>query len=191
MKYLLLKGQCHEIFDFWFFSWISFPQAPEYITGAFSNFFENSRRYSQLMVHHRCRWHRWQMKKIFTQKNFNNFVATPLDSRVNIYMNFCLQLHLEVSAAWYFLPLFAIGVNDTGGKFAAGVVDTGGKLPPVSLTTLANLPPVSLILGKLVAKFAAGVVDTGDKFATGVVDTGGAPWLANYSANFWKNSKRS
>ncbi len=23
-----LKGQCHEIFDFWFFSWISFPQAP-------------------------------------------------------------------------------------------------------------------------------------------------------------------
>ncbi len=26
----VLKGQCHEIFDFWFFSWISFPQAPEY-----------------------------------------------------------------------------------------------------------------------------------------------------------------
>ncbi len=24
----LLKGQCHEIFDFRFFSWISFPQAP-------------------------------------------------------------------------------------------------------------------------------------------------------------------
>jgi hypothetical protein len=30
-----------------------------------------------------------------------------------------------------------------------------------------------------------------EKFATGVVDTGGAPWLANISANFWKNSKRS
>jgi hypothetical protein len=30
-------------------------------------------------------------------------------------------------------PLFATGVNDTGGKFAAGVVVTGGKLPPVSL----------------------------------------------------------
>jgi hypothetical protein len=28
------------------------------------------------------------------------------------------------------LPLFATGVNDTGGKFAAGVVDTGGNLPP-------------------------------------------------------------
>ena len=25
-----LKGQCHEIFDFWFFSSISFPQAYEY-----------------------------------------------------------------------------------------------------------------------------------------------------------------
>jgi hypothetical protein len=61
---------------------------------------------------------------------------------------------------------FATGVADTSGKFATGVVDTGGN-------------------------FAAGVVDTGCKFATGVVDTGGAPWLANISANFRKNSKRS
>ncbi len=29
------------------------------------------------------------------------------------------------------------------------------------------------------------------EFATGVVDTGGAPWLANISANFRKNLKRS
>jgi hypothetical protein len=36
-------------------------------------------------------------------------------------------------------PLFATGVNDTGGKFAAGVVDTGGNLPPASLTPAANL----------------------------------------------------
>ncbi len=49
-----LKGQCHEIFDFWFFSWISFPQAPEYTIRVVSNFFENSRRYSQLKVCHRC-----------------------------------------------------------------------------------------------------------------------------------------
>ncbi len=46
----LLKGQCHEIFDFWFFSWISFPQASEYTFTAISNFFENSRRYSRLKV---------------------------------------------------------------------------------------------------------------------------------------------
>ncbi len=69
--------------------------------------------------------------------------------------------------------------------FAAGVVITGGNLPPVSTT------PVSTTLAKLVAKFAAGVVDTGGKFATGVVDIGGAPLLANISANFRKNSKRS
>jgi hypothetical protein len=51
---------------------------------------------------------------------------------------------------------------------ATGVVDIGGK-------------------------FAAGVVTrkTGGKFAAGVVDTGGAPLLANISANFRKNSKRS
>jgi hypothetical protein len=59
-------------------------------------------------------------------------------------------------------PLFATGVNDTGGKFAAGVVDTCGNLPPVSTTQ-----------GEMVAKFAAGVIDTGGKFAAGVVDTGG------------------
>ncbi len=27
---IYLKGQCYEIFCFWFFSWISFPQALEY-----------------------------------------------------------------------------------------------------------------------------------------------------------------
>jgi hypothetical protein len=30
-----------------------FPQTPEYSNRAISNFFENSRRYSQLNVHHR------------------------------------------------------------------------------------------------------------------------------------------
>ncbi len=71
-----LKGQCHETFDFWFFSSISFPQAYEYTSMAISNFFENSRRYSRLKVHHRCQRHRWQMGKIFKQKNFNHFVWT-------------------------------------------------------------------------------------------------------------------
>ncbi len=41
------KGQCHEIFCFWFFSKISFPLAPEYPIRTVSNFFENLRRYSQ------------------------------------------------------------------------------------------------------------------------------------------------
>ncbi len=78
-----IKGQCHRIFDFRFSTWISFPQAPGYSIRAVSNFFENSRRYSQLRVHHRCRWHRWQIEKIFNQKNFHYFFWTPLGSRVS------------------------------------------------------------------------------------------------------------
>ncbi len=214
----ILKGQCHEIFDFWFFSWISFPQASEYTSTAISNFFENSRRYSRLKVHHRCQRHRWQMEKIFKQKNFNNFVWAPLGSRGNIYIHFCLQVHFKVSAAWYcshyrhrwqicrrcrwYRWQFATGVVDTGGKFAAGIVDTGGKFATGVNSTRGNG-------GKICRQcrwyrwqicrrcrwyrrqFATGVINTGGKFATGVVDTGGAPWLANISANFRKNSKRS
>ncbi len=33
-----LKGQCHEIFCFRFFSWITFPQAPENNIRVISNF---------------------------------------------------------------------------------------------------------------------------------------------------------
>jgi hypothetical protein len=36
-------------------------------------------------------------------------------------------------------------------------------------------------------KFTAGVIDAGGKFATVVVDIGAAPWLADISANFYKN----
>ncbi len=57
----ILKGQCHEIFCFWFFSWVSFPPAPEYPIRTISNFLENSRRYSLDKVHHRCQRHRRQI----------------------------------------------------------------------------------------------------------------------------------
>jgi hypothetical protein len=75
---------------------------------------------------------------------------------------FLLSSSLSDVSSVILFPLFATGVNDTGGKFAAGIVDTGGNLPPVSTTQ-----------GELVAKFAAGVVDIGGKFAADVVDTGG------------------
>jgi hypothetical protein len=142
------------------------------------------------------------MEKTFTQKNLNNYVLTPLGSRVNIYINFSLQVHFEVSAAWYcchYLPPVSL--------------TPVANLPPVSLTPVANLPLVSTTLAKIVEKFAAGVadaggkfatgvvdtggnfaagvVDTGSKLATGVVDTGGAPWLSNISKNFRKNLKWS
>ncbi len=117
---ILLFESCRK-FKGTVFSWISFPQAPEYTIRAVSNFFENSRRYSQLKVHHWCRWHRWQMEKIFNHKSFNYFVWTPLGSRVNFYCS-------------HYLP----SVSRTLAKLVA-------NLPPVSLILAAILPPVSLI----------------------------------------------
>ncbi len=73
-----------------------FPHASNYNITAISNFFENSRRYSRLKVHHRCQRYRWQMEKIFKLKNFNNFVWAPLGSRVNIYINFSFKFTLKV-----------------------------------------------------------------------------------------------
>ena len=136
----VLKGQCHEIFDFWFFSWISFPQASEYTITAISNF---------LKIRGDIRGSRYTIEKIFKQKNFNNFVWAPLGSRVNINIHFCLQVHFRRQICrryrwhrwqichrcqqhkgnwwqicrrcrWY-RRQFATGVIDTGGKFATGV----------------------------------------------------------------------
>ncbi len=120
-----IKGQCHEIFNFWFFFMNQFPPSTwvYHLRRAFQIFCEISRKYSRLKVHHRCRWHQWQMEKIFKQKNLNYFICTPLGSSVNIYINFCFQVHFKVSAAWY-CSLY---------------------LPPVSTTPVANLPPVLLI----------------------------------------------
>ncbi len=58
---LCFKGQCHEIFCFWFFSMNQFPPAPEYPISTVTNFFQSSRRYSQVKVHHRYQQHRWQI----------------------------------------------------------------------------------------------------------------------------------
>ncbi len=72
------------------------------------------------------------MEKIFKQKIFNYFVWTPLGSRVNTYINFCLQVPFEMSAALYcshYLSLLATG--DTDSKFSTGINNTnktGGKI---------------------------------------------------------------
>ncbi len=51
------KWQCHEIFCIMFFSRNIFLKAPENNIRVISIFFENSRRYSQVMVHHRNQRH--------------------------------------------------------------------------------------------------------------------------------------
>ncbi len=83
IAHILLKGQCHEIFDFRF-STCNFPEAYDYNIRAVLNFFENFQGYLKLNVHHWCRRHQWQTEKIFNQKSFHYFCRTPLGSRVII-----------------------------------------------------------------------------------------------------------
>ncbi len=56
---LLLKGQCHEIFCFRFFSWITFPQAPENNSRVIYNFF-------------------WKFEEIFAGQGAPPVSTTPL-----------------------------------------------------------------------------------------------------------------
>jgi hypothetical protein len=76
------------------------------------------------------------MEKIFKQKNFNNFVWTPLVVELTYIQIFAFKFNLR----WLQPDIFPII-----GKFSAGVADTGGNFPLVSLTPVANLPPASLI----------------------------------------------
>jgi hypothetical protein len=54
-----LKGQCHEIFDLWFFSSNNPIWAPDSRVKAFSNMASNSRSYSTKSVPEQCQWHRY------------------------------------------------------------------------------------------------------------------------------------
>ncbi len=142
------------------------------------------------------------MRKIFNQKNFNNFVRTPLDSTVNTYIHFSLQVHFKGTVSRDFLLLVffmnrfppsprlfhldrfeffsKIRGDIRESRCTTGINDTGGTsttpaaiLPPVSTTPVANLPPVSATPVANFSSIFASVVDTGGKFATGVNDAGG------------------
>ncbi len=107
------KGQCHEIFCFRFFSLITFPQAPKNDIRVISNFFENSRRYSQVKVHHRCQRHRWQNCRRY-QRHQRQICHRYQRHRRQILPPVPLVLLTPVA-----------------------------NLPPVSAIPTANLPPVS------------------------------------------------
>jgi hypothetical protein len=87
------KGTESQDFGFWFFSWISFPPAPEYSIRTVSNFFEKSRRYSQVKVHYWHQRHRWQICNRCQRRRWQ--ISTGLNE-----------------TGWK----FATSVNDTGGK---------------------------------------------------------------------------
>ncbi len=87
-----LKGTVSRDFLLKFFFHESPSPKPLIITlGIISNFFENSRRYSQVKVHHRCQRHRWQI---------------------------CHRCQWQIAAGINNTGgKFASGINDTGGKF--------------------------------------------------------------------------
>ncbi len=113
-----LKGKCHEIFCFRFFSWITFPQAPDNNIRIISNFFENSRRYSQVKVHHRCQWHVWQICHRCQWHVWQ--IAAGINDTGG---KFCHQFPL---CCWHRYQI------------CHRCQRRGGKLPPVSTTLAAN-----------------------------------------------------
>ncbi len=164
-----LKGQCHEIFCFRFFSWITFPQAPDNNIRINSNFFENSRRYSQVKVHHRCQRHQWQ-----------------ICHRCQRYRRqICRQCQRR---RWQ----IATGINDTGGKLPpvslTPMANNGNNIKtPESELEGKNLYICFLYYPKVTNQNYEKFSDWRFfPFTTGVFDTGGKPWAANISANFWK-----
>ncbi len=141
------KGQCHEILTSGFFSWISCPQTPDYPIRGIFNFFKNSRRYSQLKVHHQ------QMEKSSIRKNFivlfGHLWVVDLTYRKKISLKFTLRYkqsdivpnifrwcrwhlwQIYRCCCWYrwHLPLASL-------TLAANML-------PVLLKPVANLPPVT------------------------------------------------
>ena len=113
-----------------------FRPAPEYPIWTVSNFFENSWRFSQFKVCHRCQRQRWQMEKICNQKNFNNFIWSPLGSRGHIYINFCLKFTFRCLQP-DIVPIICHRCQQHKENWWQ-------NLPPVSLIPVANLSPVSL-----------------------------------------------
>ncbi len=91
----MLKGQCHEIFEFWFFSWLSFPQAPEYTLplGPFRIF---SAAWYWSHFCHQCQWRRRQICRRYHWHRACCKIATGINN-----------------------------TSETGSKFANGVIDTG------------------------------------------------------------------
>ncbi len=93
-----LKEQCHEIFCFGFFSFV-----------------ENSRRYSQVKVHHRYQRHRWQIIVIIS-----DCLHLKVNLKEKMYLNVnsttqrCPPKALKLFWSKVFFT-FATGVSDTGG----------------------------------------------------------------------------
>jgi hypothetical protein len=91
-----------------------------------------------------------------------------------------------------------VSTTPAGATGTAGVVDTGGKI----MDTISDYWHLKVNLKEKIYLYVNSTTQRCSKkelklfwlkifsFVTGVNDTGGAPWAANISANFRKNSKR-
>ncbi len=136
-----LKGQCHEIFCFRFFSWIIFPQVPEKNIRVISIFFLNSRRYLQVKVHHRlqwlrrlichryrwCCWYQWQI--CYCCQRNRHIMGTISD---------CWHLKVKLKKKIYlYVSQLPKGVPKKVTK--TFLMDDFFQLPPVSTTRVVHL----------------------------------------------------
>ncbi len=180
-----LKRQCHEIFCFWFFSWINLPPAPEYSIKTISNFFENSRRYSQFKVHHRYQRHRREICPLVSLA-----LLIPVATGVN-----------DTGGK------FPTSVKNASGKLPQVSTTPAENLPPVLFTPVANNGSKYQTADNLkwtwreknLSMYANSTTQRCPKEIIKILliedvfylHTGGKLWAANISANFRKNSKRS
>ncbi len=129
---LVLKGQFHEIFDFRFFSHQSIsPKPPSIPLGLFLNFFENSRRYSKLKVHHRCCDTSGKWKKSLPE-SFNYFVWTSLGSRITYRSIFSFKFTVRCKRS-DIVTIICHRCHSHRWQ-AASVMETGGSFRSVLLT---------------------------------------------------------
>ncbi len=84
--YKLFKGAVSRDFLLHSFSWIIILQVPENNSRVISNFFENSRRYSQVKLHHR-HFRRFSMTPTPVYLDCNTVCITVIYSSRNFYMH--------------------------------------------------------------------------------------------------------
>ncbi len=115
-----LKGQCHEIFCFWFFFMNQFPPSPRVShEGRFKVF--------------------WKFAEIFTSQGAPPVSMTSAANLPPVSMTQAANFATSFASVVDSGGKFVTGLNDTGGKFAAGVSDTSGNLPSVLMTLAATI----------------------------------------------------
>ncbi len=102
-----LIGTVSRDFCFRFFSWITFPQAPENNIRIISNFLENYRnqRHRRQMCH-RCCWHRWPIMGTISGCRH---LKVNLKAKIYIYMLTLLPKGVQSKLLqFFFLKIFSI-----------------------------------------------------------------------------------